>query len=208
MAPHDAVAHIDNRDGAVTSKVALRRWVADWLDGRGRVLEVFCGQSAVMWALAWRDHCASYVGIDAAQSHIEVRDVRVGDAMEEIAKLDLSAFDCIDVDAWGSPWRVVRAIASVRRLAAGERLGLVITDGSSKRRKFVGHVDDQRWFARDMPGVRTSASCVPVVVAGLRATARLMGARCGGMRRFELGGGGGAKGNVQMSYAAALFEGR
>lgn len=206
MAAQNVVQNTDNRAEAVGSKVALRRWVADWMQGGARVLEVFCGQSAAMWALAWRDHCASYVGIDAAQSHIEVRDVRIGDAMEQLGALDLGAFDCFDVDAWGSPWRVVRAIASVRRLQAGERVGLVVTDGSSKRRKFGVSVNDQRWFAAGLPGVRTNAACVPVVVAGLRTTAALMGARVVGMRRCESGGGGG--GGVQMSYAAALFEGR
>lgn len=204
----------DDREEALAGKVALRVWLASQFPQKPRVLEVFCGVAAAMWALAWRDHSSAYTGIDQAKSFIEERpDVRVGDALDVLATLDLGKYDIVDVDAWGTPWRVVRAVAGRRALAAGERFGLLTTDGSGLNVRFKGAADDStRWFMRGFPAPRMTEALVPITVSGLRATARAMGARLVAMRRVTSLVGRRKKGpganNVPMFYAAALLEGR
>lgn len=150
---------------------------------------------------------SQYLGIDAAQSHMEQRNVRVGDAFTELARLNLTDWNCIDIDAWGSPFRYVRAVVSAKRLARGERLALVVTDGSSKKRLFAGHGGrHDHWITAGMPIIATPRTASAVTIAGLRAAARIMDARIVAMRRHTSARG--AHGSVAMIYAAAILEGR
>lgn len=175
------------------------------LVGRPRVLEVFCGTTAMMWASVWRECAGAYTGVDQTATALEVRDVRIGDAMERLGELDLGQYDCFDVDAWGSPWRIVRAIAGRVRLTPGRRIGLVITDGSSQNQRFKGSEDSVHWAA-PMPLTRNPWASVAAAVAALRAFGRLICGQQTWVRRAVSEGSG--RGAQMMVYAAAVYEGR
>ncbi|HVH77139.1 MAG TPA: hypothetical protein VM755_19655 [Stellaceae bacterium] len=44
--------------------------------------------------------------------------------------IDLAPFNLFDFDAWGSPWEHVAILCARRPVQPGERIGLVLTDGS------------------------------------------------------------------------------
>jgi len=118
---------VDNK--YTSTKVDIRRRVLEVLTPEAaHVFDAFAG-TGIMYGYVWR-HAARYVGCDE-RWHRDARSCYVADNRRVLRCLDLAAFNCFDLDAYGSPWEQV-AIVVARRppLAVGERLGLVLTDGS------------------------------------------------------------------------------
>lgn len=70
-----------------------------------------------------------YVGCDLRWFQDE-RLAFVADNRRVLRSLDLRQFSVFDLDAYGSPWEQALIIAARRPVAPGERLGLVLTEGS------------------------------------------------------------------------------
>ena len=88
------------------------------------MFDAFAGEG-VLFRQVWH-RAVSYVGCDLKWYRDE-RLMFVADNHRVMRAIDLSAFNVFDIDSWGSPWDQVLILAARRPLAAGERLGLVLT---------------------------------------------------------------------------------
>jgi hypothetical protein len=113
-------------------KVEIRRRVLEALTpAKTIVFDAFAGQG-LMWLEVWKD-AAGYVGCDE-RWHNDERCCYVADNRRVLRGIELSHFTCFDLDAFDSPWEQAIIIAARRpRLARGERIGLVLSDGTSTR---------------------------------------------------------------------------
>jgi hypothetical protein len=126
-------AKTDNSTVALSAKVAIRENVMaaiaqDCATPGPAVFDAFAGEG-VLFRQVWH-RAVSYVGCDLKWYRDE-RLMFVADNHRVMRAIDLSAFNVFDIDSWGSPWDQVLILAARRPLAAGERLGLVLTEGSS-----------------------------------------------------------------------------
>jgi len=119
---------------ALSAKVDLRRKVLAAVDG-ARVFDAYCGPEGEMWRAVWKD-AQSYVGCDQAWKQDDPRRRFVGDTTTIMRAIDLSQFNVFDVDAFGSPWAVLRILAARRTWAPGELGAIVTTDGATMMTKF------------------------------------------------------------------------
>lgn len=113
---------------ATAAKVALRENVLAAVGSPAAVFDGFAGLGEMHRKVWFR--AAGYVGCD----RVWARDDRVcfaADNRRVMRSIDLGEFNIFDFDAFGSPWEQVIILAARRRLAAGEKLGLVLTEGSS-----------------------------------------------------------------------------
>jgi hypothetical protein len=118
----------DNARHGLDTKAQIRRYVIDALTpARTVVFDAFAGEGR-MFAAVWKD-AAGYVGCDE-EWHNDDRCCFVGDNRRVLRAIDLAPFTCFDLDAYGSPWDQLTIIAARRRLKPGERLGLLLTDGT------------------------------------------------------------------------------
>lgn len=125
-----AFAKVHNAESGWKAKVEIRQRVLEQLGpAQCRVFDAFAG-AGLMWSAVWRQ-AATYVGCDE-RWHQDDRCCFAADNRRVLRCLDLSAFNCFDFDAFGSPWEQA-IILAVRRppLRRGERLGLVLTEGTS-----------------------------------------------------------------------------
>jgi hypothetical protein len=117
----------DNNPQAFRAKVAIRKSVLDAV-GRDRgVFDAFAG-SGEMYSAVWKD-AAAYTGCDQKPQ----RDGRLlfcADNRRVLRAIELAPFSIFDLDSYGSPWVQAIIIADRRRVAAGELLGLVLTEGA------------------------------------------------------------------------------
>lgn len=117
----------DNNPQAFRAKVAIRRNVLEAV-GRGRgVFDAFAG-SGEMYSAVWKD-AAAYTGCDQKPQ----RDGRLmfcADNRRVMRAVELAPFSIFDLDSYGSPWVQAIIIADRRRVAPGELLGLVLTEGA------------------------------------------------------------------------------
>lgn len=121
----------NNHKKSVGMKVVLRRRVLDAIP-RARVFDAFAG-GGKMFREVW--HAAqAYTGCDL-RWYRDARSVFVARNERVLRAIDLGDFNIFDLDAYGSPWLQVQIIAARRRLTAGERIGLVLTDGSGLKLK-------------------------------------------------------------------------
>lgn len=116
------------------SKIAIRRAVLDKICN-ARVFDAFAG-SGVMYRSVW-SHAAEYVGCDF-RFFRDDRTAFVADNRRVMRSIDLSAFNIFDFDAYGSPWEQCIILAARRKVASGERIGLVMTEGSRMKMTFGG----------------------------------------------------------------------
>lgn len=159
------------------AKVEIRRNVLDQIGAeRAKVFDVFAGPG-VMWAEVWK-HASGYVGCDQEWFRDD-RLVYVADNCRVLRCVDLSPFNIFDLDAFGSPWEQALIIAARRRVAKGERIGFIFTDGTSLKTRFGqlpkamsqaagisanGNMGIGRWhdeiIARCIAGVMRRMNCV------------------------------------------------
>jgi hypothetical protein len=165
--------------GGKAAKVEIRRSVVDALGGPARVFEAFAGAGGLYRAI-WRISVASYVGCDQRWYQDERR-AFVADNRRVLRAIDLSAFNLFDLDAYGSPWEQATIIAARRKLAAGERVGLVVTEGlgSAYRNGVVPHAVTLLVGARNrtLAGAALNARRADMHKAIFAELAQRMGAR-------------------------------
>ncbi|MBU2572378.1 MAG: hypothetical protein KJ725_20555 [Gammaproteobacteria bacterium] len=185
------------------AKLRLRQLVLDRVRP-ARVLDLYAGRGA-MWSGAWR-RASGYLGVDQRQWRSDEPHPRiVGDALLSLDRLDLSAYNVFDLDAYGEPWPAALGIAARRRWAAGEVGALVLTDGGSL---FLRRGNWSRALAALIPmhpdrGVRDPSEQVHRQAIGAWC------ARAGVEPVWWMPAGGytGA-GSSRMIYSATVFRGR
>lgn len=117
----------DNSPSATRAKIVIRRNVLDAIGAEhAHVFDAFAG-SGHMHAAVW-SAAASYVGCDE-KFFRDDRLAYVADNCRVMRAIDLAPFNVFDFDAYGSPWEQVLILIARRPLTAGERFGVVLTDG-------------------------------------------------------------------------------
>ncbi|WP_028167570.1 hypothetical protein [Bradyrhizobium elkanii] len=121
------VAKVTNHRHGKPAKVLIRRNVLEAVGRDVEVFDAFAG-SGEMYREVWRQ-AAGYVGCDQKWFRDE-RCAYVADNRRVLRAIDLAPFSIFDFDAFGSPWEQMLIVAARRKVAAGERLGVVLTEGS------------------------------------------------------------------------------
>lgn len=126
------VDKVDNHDASLADKVDIRNRVLKAVGGR--VFDAYAG-AGVMWGAVWSKAPGGCEGCDLRYFPDE-RLAFVCDSVRLMRNLDLQPFSIFDFDSWGSPWDNVVVLSARRRVVKGERLGVVITEGSGLKLKF------------------------------------------------------------------------
>jgi hypothetical protein len=119
---------VNSHPSAARAKAEIRSFVLEAIGAdQARVFDAFAGDGR-MCAAVW---CRAkvYVGCDLKW----YRDDRLAYACDNrrlMRMLDLAAFNVFDFDSYGSPWHQITILAARRPMAKGERIGLVLTEGS------------------------------------------------------------------------------
>jgi len=96
---------VDNSHGA--AKLALRRQLLNGLERRPlRVLDC-CAGSEQMWGTLRQEYKVRYTGLDVKKKAGRLKI----DSRRYLESADLTSFDVIDVDTYGSPWEHWETIA-------------------------------------------------------------------------------------------------
>lgn len=188
------------------AKVQIRRLVMDELGpDRTVVFDAFAG-SGLMWREVWR-HAAGYVGCDKVW-HNDGRCCYVGDNRRVLRCIDLSRFTCIDLDAFGSPWEQALIVAARRTLREGERLGLILTEGSwIATRQSLGRISTLPAALMQAAGMTRTPLAnerlhVEVISRALAGVAAKLGGQI--VKRWEAIGSTASR----MRYLGVVLEGR
>lgn len=125
-----------NSDFAEDAKAEIRQNVLDEIGPScARVMDLFAGEGE-MHARVW--HRASvYVGCDLEWPK-DKRKIFVVDNRRLMRSIDLSGFNVFDLDHYGSPWEHALLLTKVRPVANGERVGLILTEGSNFKVRMGG----------------------------------------------------------------------
>lgn len=95
--------------GALALKAALRATVLP--DRPVRVLDCYHGDGDIWDAVARvHPHAVEVVGIEIDRKRAKPG-VLTGDNRRVLASMNLSRFDMIDLDAWGTPWEQLRQVS-------------------------------------------------------------------------------------------------
>jgi hypothetical protein len=113
------------------AKVEIRRNVLGEI-GDASVFDAFAGPGE-MYRAVWRE-ARHYVGCDKTW-YRDDRIAFVADNRRVLRCINLSAFNVFDLDSFGSPWEQATIIAARRKVKAGERIGLILTEGSGLKLK-------------------------------------------------------------------------
>ena len=117
---------IKTNNAKTEAKRLIRRKILSSVDNP-KVLEVFCG-AGEMYRDVWRD-ADDYLGIDKVKFFDERKTI-CADAIKAVSTIDLSGFNVFDIDAYGSPYDVLKII--IERIDKTKKsYGFVITDGIS-----------------------------------------------------------------------------
>jgi hypothetical protein len=117
----------DNNPQAFRAKVAIRRNVLEAVGADKGVFDAFAG-SGEMFSAVWKD-AKLYTGCDQKPQR-DGRQLFCADNRRVMRAIDLKPFSIFDFDSYGSPWVQAIIMADRRRVAAGELLGLVLTEGA------------------------------------------------------------------------------
>jgi len=118
---------VDNARSGKAAKIEIRRNVLQSIGAdKARVFDAFAG-AGQLYRAVWRE-AASYVGCDK-RYFADARKVFVADNRRVLRAIDLAAFNVFDLDAYGAPWEQALIIRARRQLVAGERVGMVFTEG-------------------------------------------------------------------------------
>lgn len=128
---------LENSSEALPVKIALRRKALEWCGENAHVLDLYAGRGELYRAVWYK--ASDYVGVDR-EWHRDDRRLYVCDNALFVRAMPLDRFRIFDFDAYGSPWLVARLVATRRQARPGERLALVLTDGSSLKAR-LGRVE-------------------------------------------------------------------
>lgn len=190
----------NNAPAAHAAKVQIRRNVlAEMGPESARIFDAFAGDGA-MWRSVWKEG-AAYVGCDLKWYRDE-RLAYVADNRRVMRAIDLSAFNCYDLDSYGSPWTQVAILVARRLVKPGEVLGLVLTEGSGLKLKFGGYPDALRHFA-NLKGVPADGALGrhELVDRAIRGVCRRMGVKV--VKRWDANGKTGAA----VAYIGLVLQG-
>jgi hypothetical protein len=188
-----------SRNSALRTKANLRRNVLGEIPAPTMVFDAFAGDGH-MHRLVW--HAADgYTGCDL-DFWLDARHAFVADNRRVMRAIDLSAFNVFDLDSYGSPWEQAIILAARRRIAPGERIGLVLTEGSGFKLK----AGDLPSALAQLTGLRGRPAGVSrqhgaLIDSAIAALAARMGATV--RRRWEAHGKTGSK----MRYIGLVLEG-
>lgn len=190
---------IENADSAKKAKAEIRRRVLEALTpDRTFVFDAFAGPG-VMHAAVWKD-AAGYVGCDSKWFNDD-RLCYVADNRRVLRAIDLSPFTCFDLDAFGSPWEQALIIAARRPTKAGERIGLILTEGTSMKTRLKEHMPRALGQASGLTRAALfGTSHRDLVQQALYGIARRM--RCAVVQQWRAIGTTGAS----MCYTGAVLE--
>jgi hypothetical protein len=192
----------DNHAHALTAKLDIRRRVLEQVGpGRAVVFDAFAG-AGVMWSHVWKN-AAGYVGVDEREWFRDERCCFVADNRRVLRAIDLQPFTVFDLDAYGSPWEQALIIAARRRVAKGERLGLIITEGTSLHTRFSSLPHALRQAAGLNPAVADGAGRLhdELIARALLGVVKRL--RCAVVRQWRAANTTGA----QVRYIGSVIEG-
>lgn len=190
----------NNHPAAERAKAVIRRNVMEEIGAsNARVFDAFAGEG-VMYRQVWHE-AAHYVGCDIVWYRDE-RPAFVGDNRRVLRAIDLSAFNVFDLDAYGAPWEQVMIIAARRQVAAGEKVGLILTEGSGLNLKLGGISIALRSLAGVKKtfagGARHQDALIDMALAGMCKRMGVILARRWNAKR---------KGGSSMHYIGLVLEG-
>lgn len=117
----------DNNPQAFRAKVDIRQRVLAAVPAPRGVFDAFAG-SGQMYSAVWKD-AEHYTGCDLKRQ-TDGRLMFCANNARVLRVVDLTQFNVFDLDAYGSPWEQAIIIADRRRVAPGELVGLVLTEGA------------------------------------------------------------------------------
>ena len=194
-------AKVHNAKHGWRAKVEIRqRVMAELTPEKTVVFDAYSGPGR-MWAEVWRQ-AADYVGCDEEWFRDE-RCCFVADNRRVLRSIDLQPFTCFDLDAFGSPWEQALIIAARRRVAPGERLGLVMTEGTSLGTRFnsLSHAMRQAAGVTKAGSIGAGRWHDELIALALGGVVRRMGVRI--IRQWRAIGTTGA----QVRYLGMILEG-
>lgn len=190
---------VNNHPAAAQAKALIRSNVADEMGVDLSVFDAFAGDGQ-MFNAVWH-RAKHYVGCDLVWYRDE-REAFVCDNKRVLRAIDLSQFNVFDFDAYGSPWEQVMILADRRQVASGERIGLLLTEGSGLNLKLGGTpialgilAGVKRGFAG---ASRAQDDLINRAIAG---TCKRMGLRV--VKRWQAT----RKGGAAMRYIGLVLEG-
>jgi len=190
------VGQVDNHAASLPDKIEIRSKVLEAVGGR--VLDCFAGEGT-MHAAVWSRAPGGYEGCDVRYMPGD-RLAFVGDCRRVLRNIDLSPFSIFDLDSYGSPWEPVIIIAARRKVAPGERIGIVLTEGSGLKLKFgalPGALATLSGASAKLPG--SSRAGKELAARAIAAMARRMHCRIEKIWRAER-----AQGSAMLYFGVVL----
>lgn len=190
----------NNHPAAAKAKAELRENVLNEIGEEScYVIDAFAGDGA-MYRRIWH-RAAGYVGCDLVFYRDE-RTAFVCDNRRVLRAIDLTPFNVFDLDAYGSPWEQALIVADRRKVAPGEKIGVLLTEGSSLNLKMGGMSTALKVIAGLKAGVaganRQQDAIIDLAIAGLCKRMN-----CKPIRRWQAKGKTGAA----MRYIGLILEG-
>lgn len=189
----------NNHASALEAKVEIRARVLAMVGSPTAVFDAFAGEGQ-LYERVWRQ-ADRYVGCDLTW-YRDGRLMYVADSRRVMRAIDLAPFNVFDLDAWGSPWEHAAILCARRKIKPGERIGLVITEGSSLKAKMGGLPHALAMLAGVAPWIPgASGAMLNVVDRAIAEVARRLNCRM--VKRWEAHGRTGAR----MRYIGLVLEG-
>lgn len=123
----------DNHPQARRAKIAIRQNVLAAIGSNVAVFDAFAG-SGEMFSAIW-NKAKAYTGCDIKPQK-DSRLMFCADNTRVLRAINLAPFSIFDFDAYGSPWVQAVILSDRRRVAAGEKIGLILTEGNGLGYKF------------------------------------------------------------------------
>ena len=188
-----------NSAAAWGAKVDIRERVLDFVGaGQARVFDAFAGNGKLHDAV-WSG-AAAYQGCDMTL-YLDSRTMFCADNRRVLRCIDLGTFNIFDLDAFGSPWEQAGIIAARRPVAAGEKIGLVLTLGEGLNLKMGGMPKALGRLAGFTQGVPGALRDGEIADRAIRGIARRMS--CEIVHRWQAE----RKGASNMRYVGLALQG-
>lgn len=190
---------VNNHPAAAQAKALIRSNVLGLMTGEVSVFDAFAGDGQ-MFNAVWH-RADRYVGCDLVW-YRDDREAFVADNRRVLRAIDLAQFNVFDFDAYGSPWEQVMILTERRKVVTGERIGLLLTEGSGLNLKLGGTpiaLSVLAGIKRGFAGAsRAQDDLINRAIAG---TCKRMGLRV--ERRWQAT----RKGGAAMRYIGLVLEG-